>query len=842
MQGPKGPIEWNSDPLDSKFDLVIIVDRFMKPGVARKMSRKVLLVGWDAADWKIARPLVQAGAMPNLARLMQEGVSGNIATLHPPLSPMLWTSISTGKRPPKHGIMGFSEVTPDGKGVRPVTIQSRKTKALWNILSQNGKKSIVVGWWPSHPAEPIDGVVVSDWFRDVDKENVHLLPVVPGSVHPPELISQIHDLRVSPYEIDGAMLRAFVPEFDRVDQEKDKSLHALAKILCEGLTINALATELLATQEWDFAAIYFDAIDHIGHRFMAYHPPHTKRADEKIADLYRHVVANAYAWHDAMLGELIATAGEDVTVIVMSDHGFHSDHLRPDYIPAEGAGPAVEHRHFGMMAMAGPGVKKSGGSVYGAVLTDICPTILRLFELPAGADMDGKVLVDALDKLDKLPPVPSWDMVEGPNSDGRHAADKAFDPGEAAELHKRLQDLGYVDPLEDDMEKNIANTLSEWKYNEGRALLEAQETEKAVGVFRSLVADEPTELRFVEHLVDSLLQQDDSDAAREAIASFENELGTAVPAAAGKLQTMSEEAKAKTQELLEQWQQREETPLETDQEAVSAETWEEKAADEAKAGKLTHQKRKELYRKAFLVTLRQARNEEEARHLISDEPEVRKMHHEMRKLAELSTGYPMPLAMLNVRTLLHPSSPRTVEDRSIARKALEQIERARDEANRSSVHLASYWLELGEFDRVDSICEKALEIDPENHRAFAIQAESAWRQGNVMKAVEAASDSVSLLWFQPGMHLLIGLGLERLGEPEQASRMLESALKMSPMLVRAHAALARIYSKPPMNQPVLAKRHKARAEELRAMIREKRSPWATEAEQTLTEEAAAVGE
>lgn len=811
------------------------------------MSRKVLLVGWDAADWKIARPLVEAGAMPNLARLMKEGVSGNIATLHPPLSPMLWTSISTGKRPPKHGVMGFSEVTPDGKSIRPITILSRKTKALWNILSQNGKKSIVVGWWPSHPAEPIDGVVVSDWFRNVDKESAHLLPVVAGSVHPPDVIPQITDLRVSPYEIEGAMLRAFVPDFEKVDQESDKSLHALAKIMCEGLTINAVATELLATREWDFAAVYFDAIDHFGHRFMSYHPPHTKRAEEKIADLYRHVVANGYAWHDAMLGELIASAGDDVTVIVMSDHGFHSDHLRPEYIPAEGAGPAVEHRHFGMLAMAGPGIKKTGGAVYGAVLTDICPTILRLFDLPAGADMDGKVLVDALDKLQMLPPVPSWDETAGPNPDGRHAKDTLFDPGEAVELHKRLQDLGYVDPLEDDMEKNIANTLQELKYNEGRALLEAREIQKAIDVFRRLVTDEPTELRFVEHLVDALLNQDDSEGARKAIAEFVNSLETAVPAAIEKLKVQSETAKTKTAEFLDIWRKREENPLEADPapesrpQAEAGETAAENAAgDESK--KLSPEKLKELQHKAFLHTLYQARNEEEARHLISEQPDVRNLNHDNRKLAELATGYLMPLAMLNVRTLLHASSPRTEEDKAIAREALERIEKARDEANRGSVDLAMHWLALCEFEKVDSICEKALEIDPENHRALAVAAESAWRQGNVAKAVDAASESVSLLWFQPGLHLLIGLGLERMGEPEKAARMLESALKMSPMLVRAHAALGRLYSKQPLKQPVLANRHKQRAEELRAKIREKKAAWTIEAEKTLAEEAAAVGE
>ena len=118
-------------------------------------KRKVLLIGWDAADWKVINPLLDAGKMPNLARFIEQGVIGNLATLQPVLSPMLWTSIATGKRPYKHGIHGFSEPDPVTGGIRPVTNLSRKTKAVWNILNQNDLNTITVGWWPSNPAEPL---------------------------------------------------------------------------------------------------------------------------------------------------------------------------------------------------------------------------------------------------------------------------------------------------------------------------------------------------------------------------------------------------------------------------------------------------------------------------------------------------------------------------------------------------------------------------------------------------------------------------------------------------------------------------------------------------------------
>jgi predicted AlkP superfamily phosphohydrolase/phosphomutase len=97
-------------------------------------ATRILLVGWDAADWKIIHPLMDRGLMPHTRRLVEGGVMANLATLSPVLSPMLWTSIATGKRPFKHGVLGFIEPNALGTAVQPVTNLSRTTKALWSIL------------------------------------------------------------------------------------------------------------------------------------------------------------------------------------------------------------------------------------------------------------------------------------------------------------------------------------------------------------------------------------------------------------------------------------------------------------------------------------------------------------------------------------------------------------------------------------------------------------------------------------------------------------------------------------------------------------------------------------
>ena len=354
-------------------------------------SRKLLLIGWDGADWRTITPLMDAGVMPNLQKLVERGVMGNLTTLQPSLSPMLWTSIATGKRPLKHGVLGFTEPTPDGDRVRPVSSLSRRTRAIWNILHLEGLSSNVVGWWPSHPVEPIRGVMVSNHYHHAVAPMDNPWPVRPGTIQPERLVEPLGRLRVHPEEVTAAHLAPFVPDIKKVDQEKDKRLSGLRRTVAECTSIHAAATALVQLEPWDFMAVYYDAIDHFSHGFMRYHPPRMTRVSEEDFELYRSVVATAYQFHDAMLGVLVGLAGDDTTIMLVSDHGFYADHLRPQTIPAEPAGPAVQHSSHGIFVLAGPGIR-SDELLHGASVLDITPTILSLYGLPVGEDMDGKPL------------------------------------------------------------------------------------------------------------------------------------------------------------------------------------------------------------------------------------------------------------------------------------------------------------------------------------------------------------------------------------------------------------------------------------------------------------------
>ena len=98
-------------------------------------QRKVLLIGWDAADWEHITPLLEEGLMPTLDALINRGVMGNLATLQPILSPMLWNSVATGKLADKHGIHGFIEPDPVNGARGPIQAHRANAKRSGTFLA-----------------------------------------------------------------------------------------------------------------------------------------------------------------------------------------------------------------------------------------------------------------------------------------------------------------------------------------------------------------------------------------------------------------------------------------------------------------------------------------------------------------------------------------------------------------------------------------------------------------------------------------------------------------------------------------------------------------------------------
>jgi len=462
----------------------------------KRLAKKVMLIGWDAADWQMIDPLIEKGWMPNLKRLIEGGVRGNINTLFPVLSPMLWNSIATGKYADKHDILGFME--PDGQGgVRPVTSTSRKAKAMWNILSQNGLRSAVVGWFASAPAERINGCIVTDRYRDCHGEIASKTPLDERAVYPASLIPALEDLIVDKNNITAEQILAFIPDAQLIDHTKEVRLAAFAHGLAQCASIHNAATWLAENETWDLLAVYYDTIDHAGHGFMEFHPPQLPQVTDYEFKMYSNVMSRIVAYHDAMLARLLELAGDDTTVIILSDHGFRNDEHRPRlWWDAEqrkkvgpGQNPVAWHRPQGIFVAHGPGIKQ-GVTLTGASLLDIAPTVLTLFGLPVGLDMDGHALTQIMDPEPEVVWIDSWEP-EAPNDGVWRGEEIEHDPWAAQEAMKQLIELGYMEDPGEDKEKAVRNCSKDRKMNLAQMYMSTHRTRDAIAILKEVVAEDP---------------------------------------------------------------------------------------------------------------------------------------------------------------------------------------------------------------------------------------------------------------------------------------------------------------------------------------------------------------
>lgn len=481
------------------------------------MKKRLLLIGWDSADWKLIHPLLEEGKLPGVAQLMEGGVSGNLTTLEPQLSPMLWTSIATGKMAYHHGVKGFTEVDPMGGGIVPVSAATRQCKTLWEMLGEKGLRSHVVSWFATQGEQGLNGKMVSNMYGHIKGVSAESDPSewpepMPGTYWPPELAAELNDRRILPADMQEDIIRSFVPDGHKVDQQRDRRLQQLAEKLAEAFSVQAAACHLMQSDpEWDFMAVYFRAIDEISHFFMHYHPPKMAGIPEDDFQLYQHVVRSTYRAHDMMLQRLIQLAGPDTAVVLVSDHGFHSDHLRPKFTPRVPAGITVWHREQGIFLAKGPGFA-ADEIVHGARLLDIAPTVLHYFGLPVGEDMEGRVLTESFAESRPIATIPTWETGES-----RGSSRGSLTEEESQALLDQFVALGYIDAVSADPTEAADETNRENKWNLARACLYGGKYDLALPLLEDCFSAYPERTDYAQLLARCQFQLGLLDEAEETL-------------------------------------------------------------------------------------------------------------------------------------------------------------------------------------------------------------------------------------------------------------------------------------------------------------------------------------
>jgi tetratricopeptide (TPR) repeat protein len=442
---------------------------------------RVLVLGLDGMDPGVIDLLMSEGRMPNFARLRQYGAYGRLRSMKPLLSPIIWTTVATGRLPSDHGIGHFT-ATNEKTGERiPVTSRMRQVKSLWNILSDAGRRVGVVGWWATWPAESVNGLIVSDHtcYHFLFDEGTSGATDRAGIVFPESATEEILSKVRRPGDVTESELARFVdvpsPEANVPFDFNDETSH-FRWALATALSYAEIGLDIWANRRPDVAFVYIEGVDSTSHLFG-----HLFRGTGfagELAEQHRRfgrAVEEMYLLADEIVGRYLDAIDDRTTLLVLSDHGFQLGALHGDPSKTRDMRRVSErfHRIEGILYMYGRGIKKNV-RIDLPELVDIAPTVLRLAGLPAAADMPGRVLAEAFENPTETARVATYEREkEDP------ASIQAVAPVDPAIL-EHLEALGYLDTQSPSGDRNLAALH-----------FEAGRYAEAAAAYRALVESDP---------------------------------------------------------------------------------------------------------------------------------------------------------------------------------------------------------------------------------------------------------------------------------------------------------------------------------------------------------------
>lgn len=422
------------------------------PAKAAHARPRVVLVGWDGADWKLLDPLMQRGLLPNLSELVAHGRTWNLETVNPMISPLIWTTLATGRSPVDHGVADFQELDPATRARLPISGWSRKVPAIWNVASEKGLKVGVVGWWATWPAERVNGFFVSDRASPV-LFPAEVLSGSPALTWPEGLAEGVRLVGrrdgTPGFDDVSLALRVTKAEFDAaVAAHEDLSdpITGYQKILGSTRVYARTALELYDREKPDLLMVYFEGTDEIGHLLARYYPPKLPNISDEDFQKYQHGVVAYFQEADRILGEFMKRAEEaGANLVLLSDHGFKWGADRPSFYSSLRFDTAfLWHESPGILAAAGPAFLPAAARGKAGVF-DVTPTLCRLLGLPADPAFEGRPVSGlAAGRLPAAPPAVSWAKTFKVERLAVRTASSEADKRASEEFTKKLISLGYL--------------------------------------------------------------------------------------------------------------------------------------------------------------------------------------------------------------------------------------------------------------------------------------------------------------------------------------------------------------------------------------------------------------
>ena len=260
------------------------------PWAISKDRKRMVVLSVDGVPYTLITRLLACGELPNLAAIVAEGSLVRYNSTLPWVSSVAWATYMTGVNAGKHGIYGFVDRQPDSYKTFIPTARHIRSETLWEYLSRQGKRVVVMNVPVTYPPRPINGILVGCF----------LSPNLEKATYPPQVAEKLKELG---YRIDAD------PWLARDDK---------AKLLDElDLTLAKRAEAMfyfMAHEEWDFFQCHIMETDRL-HHFLW----------QEMEEAHPTLAPRFYAFYrrlDEIIGQLHSRLDDSTGLIVLSDHGF----------------------------------------------------------------------------------------------------------------------------------------------------------------------------------------------------------------------------------------------------------------------------------------------------------------------------------------------------------------------------------------------------------------------------------------------------------------------------------------------------------------------------------------
>ena len=261
------------------------------------MVKRVMVIGLDCADPKLVFEKFK-GKLPNISKLMNQGFYGQLESTIPPITCPAWMCMVTGKNPGQLGVYGFrSRNGHDYKGMVIADSSQIKEKKVWDLLSEQGKKVMVIGVPQTFPPQPVNGYLVTSFLTPGIESNY---------TYPTDFKEEIKQV-VGKYMLDVENFRT---------DNKDIVLKEIYDMTEKRFK---LAKHLIRNKDWNLFFMVEMGTDRIHHAFWKYLDETHKKFEA--GSKYENAILDYYKYLDEQIGELMQLIDADTAVMIVSDHG-----------------------------------------------------------------------------------------------------------------------------------------------------------------------------------------------------------------------------------------------------------------------------------------------------------------------------------------------------------------------------------------------------------------------------------------------------------------------------------------------------------------------------------------